>query len=451
MLFIFGVMSQSSSLVIEAAATDVKNNLLLAVTEAKQAVIEAKQNVMEGKLNVTKAELGLEKTVIGTPTAFAADAKLVAAEAGLAMRQSALEDRQKELATLVAASVSTGGGGGAGVVAPSFETDISLLENLLRRVLTPLQREAFRAREFEYARVALRERRFDTSRDSCALLLSQLDGRVKTTTQRRLSTTAGGLYLDGLLAGGDVRGRLADLFCAVRVNDGAVGAAKVYYAPPPGFDHLADCEWRTSQVLDGTATGGSLDGLTRSHVIQYSDRLDLGRGRIALFMPLYVRSLYQLVNESHSAVPLPSPFLMRVASDILRGLTLMHSAGYAHCDVKADNIMFDGSGAATLIDLGAATRFGEPTLEGVPESMALGRDVSVGSAAVDLACLASTLWWAARRFDAATGMSATKFADYAEAQSSDGEPVLRAVAIILRAESAAAALAVIQNLSLVSR
>jgi hypothetical protein len=100
--------------------------------------------------------------------------------------------------------------------------------------------------------------------------------------------------------------------------------------------------------------------------------------------------------------------------------------------------MFDGASAATLIDLGAATRFGETTCEGAPEKLALGRDVSVASASVDLACLASTLWWAARReADAPAGASADSLAAQADFA---GGPVMRAVAAILRAASAAEAL-----------
>ena len=116
----------------------------------------------------------------------------------------------------------------AAAAAPSFASDAALLEDALRSALSPAQLEAFRAREFDYARMALREGRFDLSRASMSLLLAQLNGRVKTTTQRRLSSVAGGLCLNGLLAGGDARGRASDLFCAVRVADGAVGVVKVY-------------------------------------------------------------------------------------------------------------------------------------------------------------------------------------------------------------------------------
>jgi len=293
-------------------------------------------------------------------------------------------------------------------------------------------------------RAALREGRFVSDRAHDALLLAQLDGLIRATTLRRLSSAGSGLYLDGLVGAGS-RGRSADIFRALRVLDGAVGAAKVFYAAPPGSGGggAAAREQAVSHLLDtAAAETGAPAGSARARVVRYSDSFDLGRDRTALFMPLYVRSLHALAQESHVAAPLPSAFLLRAATDVLRGLALLHAAGVAHCDVKADNIMFDGAGAATLIDLGAATRLGEATLEGAPEALALGRDVSIASAGVDLACLASTLWWAARReVDAPAGATAEVLAAHADAAG--GDPVMRAIAAILRAASAAEALAIL--------
>ena len=334
------------------------------------------------------------------------------------------------------------GSSGGGV--SSFEADVALLEDALHRTLTPAQRDAFRSDNFDGVRAALREGRFASDRAQSALLLAQLDGLVRTTTQRRLSSAENGLCLDGLLVSGGARGRAADIFCAVRVADGAMGAAKVFYAAPPGSDagdggSAADGEYAVSRLVDAAAAAPA--GAWRARVVRYSDRFVLGRGRSALFMPLYARSLHALVHASHAAAPLPAAFLLRAAVDVLRGLALLHGAGWAHCDVKADNVMFDGAGAATLIDLGAATRLGERTREGAPEALALGRDVAVASAAVDLACLAATLWWAARR-EAGVRAGATAEA-LAERADEAGGDVARAVAAILRAASAAEALAAV--------
>ena len=325
-----------------------------------------------------------------------------------------------------------------------FEEDVALLESALRRALSPAQRKAYLSNNFNGVRSALREGRFVSNREHNALLLAQLDGLVHTSTLRRLSSVESGLYLDGLLVGAGSRGRSADIFCAVRVSDGTVGAAKVFYAAPPGscarIGGGAAGELAVSRLLDtAAAAAGAPAVAARARIVRYSDSYDLSRGRAALFMPLYVRSLHGLVHESHVGAPLPAAFLLRAAADVLRGLVLLHAAGVAHCDVKADNIMFDGTGAATLIDLGAATRLGEAPFEGAPEVLALGRNMSVASAGVDLACLASTLWWAARcEAGAPAGSTADSLA--AQADAAGGDPIMRAVAVILRAASAAGAL-----------
>jgi serine/threonine protein kinase len=113
--------------------------------------------------------------------------------------------------------------------------------------------------------------------------------------------------------------------------------------------------------------------------------------------------------------------LLRTARDVLRGLALLHSAGYAHCDVKSDNIMYETGGGATLIDLGAATRLGEATREGAPEAMALGLDVSHASMGVDLSCLAFTLWWAATGGEPPSGSRPHTLAAEAQRRAGGGE------------------------------
>lgn len=215
-------------------------------------------------------------------------------------------------------------------------------------------------------RVALRENRFVPKRANCELLIGQLDGLIRTTTLQRLSKAEHGLYLDVLLVGAGARGRAADIYRALRVVDGSVGAAKVYYAEPAGGSarcrEMAAGELAVSLLLDETAAAPSAPAdAVRARVVRYSDSFDLGCGRTALFMPLYVCSLHGLVHESRVSVPLPATFLVRMVTDVLRGLVLLHAAGFAHCDVKADNILFDGASAATLIDLGAATRIGGTT------------------------------------------------------------------------------------------
>jgi serine/threonine protein kinase len=56
-----------------------------------------------------------------------------------------------------------------------------------------------------------------------------------------------------------------------------------------------------------------------------------------------------------------SRFAAIVALDVVNDLSAIHAAGYVHCDVKPDNIMY-GMGTYTLIDYGNAVLAGEMAL-----------------------------------------------------------------------------------------
>lgn len=141
---------------------------------------------------------------------------------------------------------------------------------------------------------------------------------------------------------------------------------------------------------------------------------------------------------------------------MLRGLALLHSQRIAHCDVKADNIMFSAAGVATLIDLGAACAFGLPVREGVPPDMALGENVDVASAAVDRISLAVSCWWAAHMEEPPAGITPEGLAELctqrAAAAARGGEggeeeaALLAAIAAILRATDTDAALSAVSAL-----
>lgn len=108
--------------------------------------------------------------------------------------------------------------------------------------------------------------------------------------------------------------------------------------------------------------------------------------------------------------------------------------------------MYNGDGSATLINLGAVTEFGKPVVEGMPVEMALGADLSFGSAKADLIGLAATLWWALRRSWPPSGATALTLAVMAErdAMASSAPKVMLAIAAILREERADAALAAVE-------
>ncbi|HXV86894.1 MAG TPA: serine/threonine-protein kinase [Gemmatimonadales bacterium] len=52
--------------------------------------------------------------------------------------------------------------------------------------------------------------------------------------------------------------------------------------------------------------------------------------------------------------PLPEAELIRVAADVVQGLSFAHQAGIVHRDIKVDNIMFTLEGNAVIADFGIA-------------------------------------------------------------------------------------------------
>lgn len=86
--------------------------------------------------------------------------------------------------------------------------------------------------------------------------------------------------------------------------------------------------------------------------------------------------LRELVERRRAlGVRLPLPLVCDIAVEAARGLHAIHQAGLVHCDVKPDNLFFDGRGHALVGDLGIAVdparRAQPPTsLSGTPLYMA---------------------------------------------------------------------------------
>jgi serine/threonine-protein kinase len=57
---------------------------------------------------------------------------------------------------------------------------------------------------------------------------------------------------------------------------------------------------------------------------------------------------------------------------VATGLNAMHFHGFAHCDIKPNNILLNKSGAVKLIDLGQSCRIGttKPRIQGTPDYIA---------------------------------------------------------------------------------
>jgi serine/threonine protein kinase len=82
-------------------------------------------------------------------------------------------------------------------------------------------------------------------------------------------------------------------------------------------------------------------------------------GRTGLAMPLYGPDLYQL-QKQYQRQPFPLPFVYTAATQLLRALEALCSAGLVHADIKPQNLVVERADAAldehsrlTLIDLGS--------------------------------------------------------------------------------------------------
>ena len=91
--------------------------------------------------------------------------------------------------------------------------------------------------------------------------------------------------------------------------------------------------------------------------------------------------------------------VQQYAKQLASALRFMHSRGYAHLDVKLDNMLLDSRGRAVLTDFGFATTYtGRDDIEfkGTPPFMALecfgGLDRLSSRAKVDVYAFAMTIW-----------------------------------------------------------
>lgn len=69
------------------------------------------------------------------------------------------------------------------------------------------------------------------------------------------------------------------------------------------------------------------------------------------------RGLAKLVGDG----PLSVRRVAAIVDQVLAGLSAIHAAGYAHGDVKTDNVLVDSADRVTLIDLGLASALGRPS------------------------------------------------------------------------------------------
>ena len=166
-------------------------------------------------------------------------------------------------------------------------------------------------------------------------------------------TVADRYRIDGMVA----RGGMARVYRArdVRLErDVAIKILSHPYADDPAF---------TERFLGEARAAASLSHPSLVHVY------DSGSDGEAHFIVMELldrhRSLRQVVDQEG---PMPRDEVLRIGSELLAGLRVVHDRGLVHCDVKSSNVML-GPGPAKLIDFGIAR----------PPHQALEGDTSIGS------------------------------------------------------------------------
>lgn len=144
----------------------------------------------------------------------------------------------------------------------------------------------------------------------------------------------------------------------------------------------------------------TLAGLSHSGIVRVSDVFE--ENGTAYYVMDYIegKSLSALVKERGS---LPEEEAVGYIRQVCEALTLVHSLGRLHLDIKPANIMLDGEGKALLIDFGASKQYSEGSGENTstfvartpgyaPLEQNSGNGMKTFSPATDIYALGATLY-----------------------------------------------------------
>jgi eukaryotic-like serine/threonine-protein kinase len=126
---------------------------------------------------------------------------------------------------------------------------------------------------------------------------------------------------------------------------------------------------------------------------------ELKINKTMLLKPAEAFLLMELVDGKPLDVRLPSNMIDIVDTFIqaAQGLKAMHAMGYAHCDIKPNNILRNDQGVVKIIDFGQSCKIGtvKERIQGTPDYIApeqvSRRPISVQT---DVFNLGATLYWA---------------------------------------------------------
>jgi hypothetical protein len=187
--------------------------------------------------------------------------------------------------------------------------------------------------------------------------------------------------------------------CARAASPHELLCAKIYVADSAAekaAEREVSCGRAVREALPATR------GDIQTGLVRFAVEGTLADGRHIIVMPYFPLSLAGVTHLflQRASQSLPARNLAQLAIGLAVALRTLHALGLAHCDVKPANVMLRGDGWPALVDLAAATRFGEPPAEVtrrwvVAESPAA-VSALLGSAtpALDLHCLAATVFCA---------------------------------------------------------
>jgi serine/threonine protein kinase len=93
----------------------------------------------------------------------------------------------------------------------------------------------------------------------------------------------------------------------------------------------------------------------RHPVFREALQLFTENGTAYIVMPYHDgRTLREMVRDDWSVADIGS--LLSIILPLLTGLSMLHQAGYYHCDISADNVLIRDDGAPVLLDFGAMRR-----------------------------------------------------------------------------------------------
>jgi serine/threonine protein kinase len=202
--------------------------------------------------------------------------------------------------------------------------------------------------------------------------------KSRTTAAMRIQ----GFVFDGIL--GQTRGGKALLYHIIYSDTALVKCAKVYTLE--NNEIVISTERNASAIVHR-------DGIVPS-IVHYEKLLEFehktapDKRMLAFVMPLYQLNLADVI-DAYNDTPLPVIMYRKLVQCLLTAASRFHSLGFAHCDLKPENVMLS-EGLFTVIDLGAVTAFGDMAQEYTP-GYGLDASRSIVSGQFDMFCIANTL------------------------------------------------------------